>query len=80
MTRRATQPLHSEVFAYALENNLLLPEAKRRLTEERRLTVESRRTAFAEIRAVMEKRRRPLIRHNVPASFSNFDAPWMQRN
>ena len=73
MTRRVTQPLHSEVFAYALANNLMLPEAKRRLTEERR------RTASAAIEAAREKSREaPTSR--LPASFSNFDAPWMQRN
>ena len=73
MTARDTPLLHSEVFAYALAHRLLLPEAKRRLTEERR------RTASAAIDAAREKSREA-PRSGWPASFSDFDAPWMQRN
>ena len=73
MTARRTHPLHSEVFAYALANRLSLPEAKRRLTAERL------RTAFAAIDAAREKSGN-VPKHVFPPGFSDFDAPWMQRN
>jgi hypothetical protein len=70
---RQTQPPHSEVFAYALAHRLSLPEAKRRLTEERR------RTASTAIDVTREKSREA-PRSGCPAIFSDFDAHWMQRN